>query len=113
VCISAAQQIGIDQLLAAIDEHMEIDALRPMRIRVPQTQGKLLAQIEARARIVKRSYRDAAVEMELEAPESLARSLEAYVVPRRGNLEIARDRRHRASSPSSGDSQRSTGRKEI
>jgi GTP-binding protein HflX len=83
VCISAARQIGIDQLLAAIDTHMEIDALRPMRIRVPQSQGKLLAQIEARARIVKRSYRDAAVVMELEAPESLARSLEAFVVQKR------------------------------
>jgi GTP-binding protein HflX len=83
VCISAARQVGIDQLLAAIDTHMEIDALRPMRIRVPQSQGKLLAQIEARARIVKRSYRDAAVVMELEAPESLARSLEAFVVQKR------------------------------
>jgi GTP-binding protein HflX len=89
VCISAARQIGIDQLLAAIDAHMEIDALRPMRIRVPQSQGKLLAQIEARARIVKRSYRDAAVEMELEAPESLARWLETYVVKKRASQDRA------------------------
>jgi GTP-binding protein HflX len=89
VCISAAQHIGIDQLLAAIDAHMEIDALRPMRIRVPQSQGKLLAQIEARARIVKRSYRDAAVEMELEAPESLARSLQAYVLKKRASQDRA------------------------
>jgi GTP-binding protein HflX len=89
VCISAARKIGIDQLLAAIDAHMEIDALRPMRIRVPQSQGKLLAQIEARARIVKRSYRDAAVEMELEAPESLARWLETYVVKKRAAQDRA------------------------
>jgi GTP-binding protein HflX len=89
VCISATQQVGLDDLTAAIDAHLEIDALRSIRIRVPQSQGKLLAQIEARARIVKRSYRDAVVEMELEAPESLARSLEAYVMKRRGAQDRA------------------------
>ena len=89
VCISAAKQIGLEGLLAAIDARLQIDALRAMRVRVPQSQGKLLAQIEARARIVKRSYRDAAVEMELEAPESFARLLEGYVVKKRASQDRA------------------------
>lgn len=83
VYISAAKQIGLDDLLSAIDGYLEIDALQTMRIRVPQSEGKLLALIESRAHILKRSYRDAKVQMEVEAPESLARQLEAYVVKSR------------------------------
>ncbi len=83
VYISAAKQIGLDGLLSAIDSHMEIDALRPLCIRVPQSEGKLLAMIEARAHILKRSYRDSKVQLDVEAPESLARQLKAYVVKQR------------------------------
>ncbi len=62
---------------------LEIDALQRLRIRVPQSEGKLLAQIEARAHVLKRSYRDSKVQMDVEAPESLARVLREYeVVPR-------------------------------
>jgi len=79
VYISAAKQIGLDDLLSAIDSRLEIDALQRLRIRVPQSEGKLLAQIEARAHILKRSFRDSKVQMDVEAPESLARILQAYV----------------------------------
>jgi GTP-binding protein HflX len=80
VYISAANKVGLEELLQAIDARLEIDALRPLRIRVPQSEGKLLAQIEARAHILKRSYRDSAVQMEVHAPESLARMLAPYAV---------------------------------
>jgi GTPase len=83
VYISAAQGTGLDGLLAAIDARLEIDALQHLRVRVPQSEGKLLAQIEARAHVLKRSYRDSQVQMELEAPESLARVLREYVVKAR------------------------------
>ena len=79
VYISAFTGDGLDELLAAIDARMEIDALRPLRIRVPQSEGKLLALIEARAHILKRTYRDSKVQMDVEAPESLARVLDPYV----------------------------------
>jgi GTP-binding protein HflX len=84
VYTSAAKQIGLDHLLAAIDSRLEIDSLQHLRIRVPQSEGKLLAQIEARAHVLKRSYRDSKVEMDLEAPESLARVLREYEVRARG-----------------------------
>ncbi len=85
VYISAQKQLGLDELLGAIDGHLEIDALQKMRIRVPQSEGKLLAQIEARTHILKRSYRDSKVHMDVEAPESLARTLRKYEVePSRG-----------------------------
>jgi GTP-binding protein HflX len=83
VYISAAKDAGLDALLAAIDAGLDIDALRRLRVRVPQSEGKLLAQIEARAHILKRSYRDSKVQMELEAPESLARRLREYEVMKR------------------------------
>jgi len=73
----------MDRLLAAIDRRLEIDALEHLRIRVPQSEGKLLSQIEARAHILKRTYRDGSVQMEVEAPESLARVLRPYAVVRR------------------------------
>jgi GTP-binding protein HflX len=83
VYISAQKQLGLDNLLSAIDGHLEIDALQKMRICVPQSEGKLLAQIAARTHILKRSYRDSKVQMDVEAPESLARTLRKYeVVPR-------------------------------
>jgi len=80
VYISAAREQGLDDLLKAIDARLEIDALQHLHIRDPQSEGKLLAQIEARAHVAKRSYRDAHVHMELEAPESLARVLREYDV---------------------------------
>jgi len=80
VYISAAKQIGLDDLLAAIDSRLEIDALQTLRIRVPQSEGKLLALIEARAHILKRSYRDSKVQLDVEAPESLVRVLREYEV---------------------------------
>jgi GTP-binding protein HflX len=80
VYISAAKQIGLDDLLAAIDGKLEIDALQTLRIRVPQSEGKLLALIESRAHILSRSYRESKVQMEVEAPESLARVLREYEV---------------------------------
>jgi GTP-binding protein HflX len=80
VYVSAAKQTGLERLLAAIDEKIEIDAIQRLKVRIPQSEGKLLAQIEARARILARAYRDSAVQMEVEAPESLARSLRQYAI---------------------------------
>jgi GTP-binding protein HflX len=80
VYISAARTQGLEHLAEAIDARLEVDALRRLRIRVPQSEGKLLAQIEARAHVAKRAYRDSAVQMEVDAPESLARMLDAYAV---------------------------------
>ncbi|MBZ5523965.1 MAG: GTPase HflX [Acidobacteriia bacterium] len=89
--VSAARKLGLEELLSIVDARLEVDAIQRMKIRVPQNEGKLLAQIEARARIVKRAYRDSAVQMEVDAPESLARVLERFVVKARGKTARARD----------------------
>jgi len=83
VYISATHKLGLDDLLRAIDARLEVDALRLLRIQVPQSEGKILAQIEACAHVLQRSYRDSVVQMEVHAPESLARVLDAYAVRQR------------------------------
>jgi GTP-binding protein HflX len=80
VYISAAAALGLDRLREVIDARLDVDVLRRLRIRVPQSEGKLLAQIEARTHVLHRAYRDSAVQMEVDAPESLARILDAYVI---------------------------------
>ena len=80
VYVSAIGGKGLNGLLAAIDKKIEVDSLQRLRVQVPQSEGKVLAQIEARAHILKRIYRDSAVRMELEAPESLVRVLRPYIV---------------------------------
>jgi len=81
VYVSAAEGTGLDHLLARIDAMIEEDRVSRVRLRVPQKEGKTLALLEAKARIYSRTYRDGAVELEVEAPESVVRKVREWVVP--------------------------------
>jgi GTP-binding protein HflX len=78
--VSAVAKTGLDELLAMIDDQLAVDPLQYYRLRVPQSEGKILAQIEARGRILKRVYKDSVVDLEVEAPESLGRTLRSFTV---------------------------------
>jgi len=78
--VSARTGDGIDTLLSRIDTMVTVDTVQSIHLRVPQSEGRALAQIEARARVQARSYRGGNVYLELEAPESLARELAAFRV---------------------------------
>jgi GTPase len=80
VHVSAAKGLGLTTLLDRIDEMLSEDALSRMRLRIPQKEGKALAMLEARSRIYSREYRDGAVELEAEVPESVARRVREWVV---------------------------------
>jgi GTPase len=80
VHVSAAKGIGLTTLLDRIDQMLSEDALSRVHLRVPQKEGKALAMLEARSRIYSRKYKDGAVELEAEVPESLARKLKQWVV---------------------------------
>jgi GTP-binding protein HflX len=82
VHVSAAKGIGLTTLLDRIDQMLSEDALSRVHLRVPQKEGKALAMLEARSRIYSRKYKDGAVELEAEVPESLARKLKQWVVGR-------------------------------
>ena len=80
VHISAATGLRMDALLEAMDRHLQRDPIQKARLRVPQSEGKALAMLEGHSRIAKREYLDGAVELEVEAPESLLRKLSQFLV---------------------------------
>jgi GTPase len=80
VHVSAARGIGLSTLLDRIDALLEGDRPSRVRLRIPQKEGKALAQLQARARIYSRKYRDGLVELEAEAPDSLLRRMREWVV---------------------------------
>ena len=82
VHVSAAKGIGMSTLLDRIDQTLSEDAIRRIRLRVPQKEGKTLAMLEARARIYSRAYKDGLVELEVGAPESVVRRVKEWVVGR-------------------------------
>ena len=78
--VSAKNGTGLGSLLEAVDRRLTEDALSRLRVSVPQSEGKVLAMIEAKARVFSRQYRDGSVEMELQAPESVVRRLKNWAV---------------------------------
>jgi GTP-binding protein HflX len=80
VYVSAAEGTGLDRLLGRIDAMIEEDHVSRVHLRVPQKEGKILAMLEAKARIYSRAYKDGAVMMEVEAPESVVRRVREWVV---------------------------------
>ena len=82
VYVSAAEGTGLDHLLNRIDAMIEEDRISRVHLRVPQKEGKTLAMLEAKSRIYSRTYKDGAVELDVEAPESVVRKIREWVVER-------------------------------
>jgi GTP-binding protein HflX len=66
-------------LLERVDKMIHEDQVSRVHLRVPQSEGKMLALLEARARIHSRAYKDGAVELDVEAPESVVRRVREFV----------------------------------
>jgi GTP-binding protein HflX len=81
VYVSAAEGTGLDRLLERVDAMIEEDQVSRVHLRVPQKEGKILAMLEAKARIYSRAYKDGAVLLKVEAPESVVRKVREFVVP--------------------------------
>ncbi|MGH9531507.1 MAG: GTPase HflX, partial [Terriglobales bacterium] len=80
VHLSAARGYGLATLLERVDQLLQDDPLSRVHLRVPQAEGKMLALVQSRARVLSREYQNGFVEMEAQAPESLLRKLRPYVV---------------------------------
>ena len=78
--VSAAKGIGLSTLLDRVDAVLEGDRPERVRLRIPQKEGKMLAQLQAGARIYSRQYQDGLVVLDAEAPASLLRRMRAWVV---------------------------------
>jgi GTPase len=79
VHVSAAKGLGLDRLLQCIDEVIAEDPVRRVHLRVPQSEGKALAALDAKSVVFKREYRDGFVDLEVQAPESLLRKMKSFV----------------------------------
>ena len=79
VHVSATKEIGMAKLLERIDELIEQDPVRQVRLHVPQSEGKALATLDAKAVIMSREYRDGYVELEVQAPASVVRRLKSFL----------------------------------
>ena len=79
IYVSAVDGTGLDPLLARIDDMIEEDRVSRVHLRVPQKEGKTLALLEAKARIYSRKYKDGAVLLEVEAPESVVRRVREFI----------------------------------
>jgi GTPase len=79
VHVSAANGTGIDRLLVRIDELIEQDPVRQVRLLVPQSAGKALAMLDAKSVVLSRKYRDGSVELEVQAPASVLRQMREFL----------------------------------
>ena len=76
---SALKGEGLDRLLAKIDAELTGDPVVTVKLKVPQSEGRMLAQLEAKARILSRSFRGGNVYMRVQAAESLLRGMRKFV----------------------------------
>jgi GTP-binding protein HflX len=79
VHVSAAKGIGIEKLLQRVDEQIEEDPVRQVRLQVPQSEGKALAMLDAKAVVLSRAYRDGLVDLEVRAPASVVRQVKGFL----------------------------------
>jgi GTPase len=80
VHVSALKGEGLDKLLAKMDEVLTGDPVVTVKLKVPQSEGRVLAQLEAKARIVSRSFRAGNVYLKVQAAESILRGMKKFVV---------------------------------
>jgi len=80
VYVSATEGTGLDRLLQRVDAMIEEDPISRLQLRVPQQEGKMLAMLEAKGRIYSRKYKEGAVELEVDVPESVVRRVREWVV---------------------------------
>jgi 50S ribosomal subunit-associated GTPase HflX len=76
--VSAVKGDGLGDLLAAIDRRLEDDPVRRMSLRIPQSEGKALALLEAKAKILSRTYGDGVVNVVVKAAESVLRGVQKW-----------------------------------
>jgi GTP-binding protein HflX len=79
VHVSAAKGIGMESLLQHIDELIDHDPVRTVRLQVPQSEGKTLATLDAKAVVLSRKYREGYVDLEVQAPESVLRAMTPFL----------------------------------
>jgi GTP-binding protein HflX len=79
VAVSAAKQINLDALKKKIDDLLTEDPVVNLRLKIPQSEGRTLAAVEAGSQIVKRTFRGDHVYLQVQAPESMTRRWKQFL----------------------------------
>ena len=80
VLTSAVTGAGLEDLLARIDSEMPVDPLVRLRLRMPVADGRHLALVQARGRLLHFEVVGGHLMIEAELPESAARALREFVL---------------------------------
>lgn len=89
LAVSARDGTGLGNLLAALDEALQADPLEERAMEVPQSEGAVLAALDAGAIIVQREFHGEAVQVRVRGPASLMGRYRHYWSerPMRGSAE--------------------------
>ena len=79
VAVSSAKQLNLDALKKTIDDLLTEDPVVNLRLKIPQSEGRTLAAVEAGSQIVKRSFRGDHVYLQVQAPESMTRRWKQFL----------------------------------
>ncbi len=71
IAVSARAGTGLDALLAALDNALESDPLEERTMAIPQSQGALLATLDAGAIVLDRTFQNDTVHLRVRGPASL------------------------------------------
>ncbi len=77
VLVSALEGTGLATLLAQMDQVMPVDPPVRLELRLPVADGRTLALLHDRGRVLRTEVQDSQLWIEAEVPESLARRLQA------------------------------------
>jgi GTP-binding protein HflX len=71
IAVSAKEHFGLETLMQRIDEELVLDPILEQRFQIPQSEGDVLAALEAGAIIQKREYEGNLVRVTVTGPASL------------------------------------------
>jgi GTP-binding protein HflX len=80
VCTSAVTGEGLEALLERIDAAMPVDPIVKLRLRVPLADGRHLAMVQARGRVLNSEVVDGHFLVDAELPQSAVRRLQDFVL---------------------------------
>jgi len=80
VFVSALTGKNLDELLIRMDTAAPVDEVVRIRLKIPLSDGRMLALVHALGRVISSATDDSAMRVEADVPESLARRLRAYAV---------------------------------
>ena len=78
---------GMDRLLDAIDEALQLDPVERVRVRVAMSDGATLHLLHERTRVISKTEDDEEYVMEVDAPESVRRQLPQFELVSLGQFD--------------------------